>query len=360
MVSVVCLLGAAVGRAQDGADNLPEWNEGATKLPVDTLAPEAGLLPQAGPEGQPADLPPAEMMPDLPPLRGPRDGGEDPELPDVPGLVAPKEAPVPLNGAGQPLVPDPLAPQADTAYWHRSPRQARAMAQQKGRPMLLVFAGFGWSPACQALNNDLFTNEGFKQFAAKKLVLSYLNVPTKSSSTNLGSNGDLKQQQLAAIKAYQKFLHVRSLPTLILFDSEGHEVERFVGYNFNKALRVNSLQKLVQRLEYATDNLIKQRADQDKRRKLLTETQGYRLWTSRVGTTLFAKASGLANLPAPTEKDETATDPAAVLMDERGARRYVPLRSLVLVDAEIVRRRFAPAPAPETPADQPVSTPKSQ
>ncbi len=356
MVPVVFLLGAAVGRAQDGADNLPEWNEEATKLPVDTLAPAAGLLPEAGPEGQPVDLPPAEMMPDLPPLRGPRDGGEDPELPDMPGLVAPKEGPVPLNGAGQPLVPDPLAAQADAAYWHRSPRQARALAQQKGRPMLLVFGGFGWSPACQALNNDLFTNEGFKQFAAKKLVLSYLNVPTKSSSTNLGSNGDLKQQQMAAIKSYQAFLHVRSLPTMILFDSEGHEVERLVGYNFNKALRVKSLQKLVQRLEVATERLITQRAEQDKRRKLLAETQGYRFWTSRVGTTLFAKVGGLAYLPAPTEKDATASDPAAVLMDERGVRRYVPLRSLVLVDAEVVRRKFPMAPAPEPGADQPVTT----
>jgi thioredoxin-related protein len=345
MIPGVWMLGIGSVCAQDGADNLPEWSEPSTKLPLDSLAPDAGLLPDPGPEGQPSDLPPAHMLPDVPPLQGPRDGSEEPELPDLPGLVAPKEAPVPLNGAGQPARPDPLANIVEVAHWHRSPREARKIALEQGRPMLLVFGGFGWSPACQALNNDLFTNAGFKQFAAKKLVLSFLNVPTRSATSNLGNNGDLKQQQIAAIKAYQKFLRVRSLPTMILFDSEGHEVERLVGYNFNKVLRVASLTKLVNRLEMATNRLWKQKEEQEARRKLLTETQDYRIWTSRIGTTLFAKASGLVNLPAPTEVDPAATEPAAQFMDDRGAIRHVPLRSLVMMDAEVVKRRFTPGQA---------------
>ncbi len=348
MIPGVWMLGIGCVRAQDGADNLPEWTEPSTKLPLDSLAPDAGLLPDPGPEGQPADLPPANMLPDVPPLQGPRDGSEEPALPEMPGLVAPKEAPVPLNGAGQPARPDPLANIGETAHWFRSPREARAMALKLGRPMLLVFWSPEWSPACGALNNDLFCNAGFQKFAAQKLVLSFLTVPSRASTSSLGTDEKLKtrrEQQIAAIKAYQKFLRVRSLPTMILFDSEGHEVERLVGYNFNRALRVASLTKLVNRLELATNRLWKQKEEQEARRKLLTETQDYRIWTSRIGTTLFAKASGLVSLPAPTELDPAATEPAAQFMDDRGAIRHVPLRSLVMMDAEVVRRRFTPGQA---------------
>ena len=48
-----------------------------------------------------------------------------------------------------------------------------------------------------------------------------------------GRGHGLVQARVDAINAYRTFLKVRSLPTMILFDSEGHEIERMVGYNFN-------------------------------------------------------------------------------------------------------------------------------
>jgi hypothetical protein len=331
-------------RAQDGSENLPEWSEAATAVPLDALIPAAGLLPAPAPEGQPADLPPANQMPDIAPLHAPSDGAEEPELPDdVPGLVAPKEAPVQLNSAGQPMRPDPLAQLGDAVYWHKSPRQARTMAQEKGRPMLLVFGSFKKSPASDALNNDVFCDRRFTEYAGKNLVLSLLNVQNTASS-NLGSDGSLADQRKLAIKSYMTFLRIRSLPTMVLFDSEGHEVARFVGYNFRKELRVNSREKTMQQIMLAGNKLVADRAAQDRRRKLLTETQDYRYWTSRTGSTLFAKADGLIKIAAPTAEDELGSEPAAVLMDERGVNRYVPLRTLVMVDAEVVKRRFRPKP----------------
>ena len=325
--------------AQNAEPMLPDWDEAATKLPTDTLAPAAGLLPDAGPEGEPVDLPPADSLPELPPLQGPSDGEPAPELPEVPGLVAPKKTTVPLNPAGQPAIPDPLANIQEAAHWHRSPREARSMAQKEGKPMLLVFGGFNWSPACQALNNDLFTNEQFNQYAATNLVLSFINVPTRSSFSSLGSNStDNKAQQMEAIKAYRSFLKIRSLPTIILFDADGHEVDRMVGYNFNKALRLNSLAKAVSRIEISTKNLIAQRAKLEAKRKTLADLQNYRIWTTRTGKTLFAKLLGDMIVEAPTEKDEFATEKVAVLMDEDGKKKYIGLKLLTVSDAEIVRR----------------------
>ena len=101
-------------RGQDAESLLPSWDEEATKIGDDALAPPAGLLPDPGPEGEPSQLPPAEGLPELPPLSTPTDGEEAPELPDIPGLVAPKSVPMPLNKAGQPAVPG--APSARAGY----------------------------------------------------------------------------------------------------------------------------------------------------------------------------------------------------------------------------------------------------
>ena len=331
-------------RGQDAESLLPSWDEEATKIGDDALAPPAGLLPDPGPEGEPSQLPPAEGLPELPPLSTPTDGEEAPELPDIPGLVAPKSVPVPLNKAGQPAVPDPLANLTEAPTWYRSPREARAAALQKGRPMLLVFAGFDWSPACQALNNDLFANPAFKEYAAQNLVMSFLNVPTRSTLVGLGSSNDekkdLKMRRVDAINAYRTFLKVRSLPTMILFDSEGHELERMVGYNFNKTLRPASYAKINDKITRTTTAFQKQKAERERKRKMLVENQEYRVWTSRAGTTLFAKTAGLIVLPAPTETEPEATEWGVVLMDEDGARKSLPLRLLRLADAELVRRKY--------------------
>ena len=356
-------VGVPVVGGQDAGAMLPSWDEDSTQIGEDALAPPAGLLPDPGPEGEPTQLPPAEGLPELPPLTTPTDGEATPELPDIPGLVAPKSGTVPLNKAGQPAVPDPLANLSEAPTWYRSPREARAAALQKGRPMLLVFAGFDWSPACQALNNDLFANPAFKEYAAQNLVTSFLNVPTRSTLAGLGSSNDekkdLKMRRVDAINAYRTFLKVRSLPTMILFDSEGHEVERMVGYNFNKNLRPAAYAKVNEKITRATAAFQKQKAERDRKRKLLTESQDYRVWTSRTGTTLFAKTVELIVLPAATDAQPEATEWGVTLMDEDGARKSLPLRLLCLADAELVRRKFAPKPSapPGTGDGQTVGAP---
>lgn len=269
-------------------------------------------------------LPPADSLPELPPLELP--GGE--AGPGAPATAGP--------GTGN----NP-APVAQPVVWHRSPREARKKAMELGRPMLLVFGGFGWSPACKALNQDLFAHPEFNQFASQNLVLSFLNVPTRASFSKLGSTKtELKQQQLHAIKAYRAFLKVRSLPTIIIFDGEGIEVDRMQGYNFNKDLRPFSLTKAVERIARVTKSINAKRMKQQARRKMLQETQNYQLWSSRAGKTLFAKLYGRTETPIFSEDEASKMEPAAIFMDETGVKRTVPLRLLTLADAEVVRRLF--------------------
>ena len=362
-LSFLLMAGGGVAWGQDAAAILPEWNEEASGIDADALTPPPGLLPDPGPEGEPSQLPPADSLPVLPPLAGPSDGADAPELPDIPGLVAPKHAPGPLNAAGQPALPDPLANLGQQVKWYRSPREGRAAATEQRRPMLLIFGGFDWSPACQALNNDLFANQAFKEYASQHLVVSFLNVPTRSTLASIGTNEDvktdLKMRRLQAVQAYQSFLKVRSLPTLIMFDADGHEIDRMVGYNFSKALRPNSYVKISDRIASVTKTQEQRQADKTRKRKLLVETQGYRDWKSRVGSTLFAKTGGLTAIPAPTEAQPEAVEPGVLLMDENGTLKPVALRLLSLTDAEMIRRKYAAKPAETSDLrdDPPVASP---
>lgn len=336
---------------------LPDWNESSSSLPMlDPLAPVSGLLPDPGPENVPVDLPPADAMPSLPPLQGPSDGEGAPELPEVPGLVLPKTPPPAAPGTGTPAPVDPLKQLQTAVHWHASPREARAEAQKEGRPMMLVIAGFGWSPACKSLDATLLSHPGFQEFAKKNLVLSFLNVPTQAKFSS-GGDSDLEQQKLDTIKAYRAFLKVRSLPTIILFDSEGHEVDRMVGYNFNKGLVVNSFRKASERIETVVKTTVSAREAKERRHKLLEETQKYRTWTSRAGSTYFAKSVSAATYPAPTDDKPDATEPAVLMMDENSKRRIIPLRLLAISDAEIVRRTHFKTPPPDKDADFPTRTP---
>ncbi len=314
---------------------LPEWNEASTPLPADMLAPEAGSLPE--PTAEPVDLPPAEHMPELPPLGAPQDGEAAPELPEIPGLAKPQQAPPrakPLeeNGGNRLEVAE-----AQLLRWFPSPRQARAESIKTGKPMLFVIAGFGWSPACQALNNDVLMSGQFKKIAGENFVLTFLNVPTRGNVSD-----ERKRRQFEAIQKFRSFLHVRSLPTMLLFDGEGHEIDRMVGYNFNRNLRPAAFARAIDRMQRVAEHEAKLRRDKEKRRAMLAETQHYRMWTSDVGSTLFAKAVRLTSVPLPTEENLEATEPAVLLMDEFGKPRTVPLRKLVIEDREIARRESAP------------------
>jgi thiol-disulfide isomerase/thioredoxin len=288
----------------------------------------------------------------LPPIYAPTNGAEMPEIPNIPGLVLPevlvrsqeqiqKDEIEIAKRIANGTVPKSMAAALNPrllSTWIRSPREARQLSITKQRPMLLVIAGFDWSPSCKSLSRYLLAHPAFKNFTqTNQLVLSALNVPSKSPS---GEN-PIKVAEFKAINKYRSFLRVRGLPTIIMFDPEGKELSRTSGFN-GSALNVKAT--LMDKMTLITGVMEKELDRLDKRdinRKTMRENQNYRDWTSTSGTTLFAKISGRALLEAPSDTDSKATVPAAILMDEHGKEHTVAHTTLSQPDVEHIELYWA-------------------
>jgi thioredoxin-related protein len=310
--------------------------------------PELDPLPPADPPIP--DAPVYDQMPDLPPLGLPADGEAMPALPTAPGLVAPPQrtapnVPVEPGTPSQPAEPIPVPPSQDPipeipememakkAYWHPSPIAARRISIEQARPLLIFFAS-KWDGQCPAVDlvDDLFSQSDFSDFAADTMVLTTVFQPVGSPPPSFS------RDRLAAIERFKRYFKVQSFPTIILLDEHGRELERIKGYSrLKKYGRVGKEIKetgtfstahvVMQRLKDA----VKRNQDRQQRERTARESltrQGYRPWTSRAGSTLFAK---LVDYRAER----------IILMDERGRNRRVLPSQLILFDAEWARRKQA-------------------
>jgi thiol-disulfide isomerase/thioredoxin len=336
--------------AQVAEPPLPTNSEESSPFPVDLLVPAldqpAAGLPMVDPT--PVDFPPISELPEefASTVTAPEGNAPMPEIPEIPGLVLPKVkvktqeearreaeelAADPSKAARDPLAT--IAP-SEPFKFYRSPREARQVSIKQKKPMILVFGGFEWSPACRALNNDLLSHPAFHNFAQQHLVVSVLNVPTRTGDS------EQKMKELDAIKRYRTFLKVRSLPTMILFDENGRELKRVSGYKFSTATRENTLIRTMTEITEPVEEIVEKAREKQKRRKLLTELQKYRDWTSATGSTLFAKVRGPSSLPKPTETDPEAREPAVELMDEEGKILTVALRQISVADQAVLAKDY--------------------
>jgi protein disulfide-isomerase len=105
--------------------------------------------------------------------------------------------------------------------WTENFTEAKARAATLKRPLLLDFTGSDWCGYCIKLDNEVFSKPEFKLLGDKTLVLVKVDFPHALPQT-------------AAIKSQNQGLQatygVRGLPTLVLLDSSGKEVTRWVGY----------------------------------------------------------------------------------------------------------------------------------
>jgi hypothetical protein len=301
---------------------------GSGEIPPESIAPDEPDPVQPPPETSAVD-----QLPDVEPLGLPSDGEAMPDLPAVPGLIVPTYRPAnPAGGVpsvrpdGVPdLLPLPEVQLAKKSTWYRSPREARKVSLAERKPLLLFFAQLWDGPTCGTvqLNNDLFSMPEFKEFAASRLVLTMLQYPVGSPGKNYS------EAKLAALDQFKTYFKVKGFPTVILIDETGRELERFKGYR-----RVTDQQSgqvysgahvLLDRLKEAEHRHSERRRYKQERIDNLT-SQGYRIWTSRKGSTMMGKL-----VEAKPER--------IILKDENGRWRQVLPVQLILYDAEWARRK---------------------
>ena len=345
-----------------GEDGPVPTGEAFEMLPITGEAPpesqvDQPIIPEADP---PIESPPVyDQMPDLPPLGLPADGEAMPALPSVPGLIVPRlrTAPnVPADPSNpsapqgtdappalEPLPDDPALELAQKAYWHPSPIAARKASVSQQRPLLIFFAS-KWDGECPAVDlvDDLFSQTDFSEFAGAHLVLTTVFEPVGARPPGF------TDARMAAVKRFKEYFKVRSFPTIIVLDNHGRELERLKGYSrLKKYGRVGNSMKETGRFSTAHLHLQKikdavkrheERLQNERVRRESLTRQGYRLWTSRAGSSLLAKLT------------EVRSD-GIILMDEQGRSRRVHPKQLCLFDFEWARRKHAGTlPPPRPPA----------
>jgi thioredoxin 1 len=111
------------------------------------------------------------------------------------------------DSATQPATPDPRTPVVPDG-WPTNLDSALARSQENGRTLVAYFAGW-WAPPCQSMREEVLGNPK---------VTSALHGFEKVAI-------DIDNQ-----KDLAKEYDIRELPTFVIFDNAGKELDRFTGY----------------------------------------------------------------------------------------------------------------------------------
>jgi len=115
---------------------------------------------------------------------------------------------------------------AAASGWLDDFHRAQDEAKSSHKLLLLNFTGSDWCGWCIRLDQDVFSQSDFKDYASKNLVLLELDFPRPGGSRWQGQAAELKKQNLELARQYE----VQGFPTLIVLDGNGQKLWRFEGY----------------------------------------------------------------------------------------------------------------------------------
>jgi thioredoxin-related protein len=105
--------------------------------------------------------------------------------------------------------------------WYDDYDKAIKAAQKSKKNLYVLFTGSDWCGWCIKLKADVLDKKEFKEFAAKNLILLYIDSP--SPKVEMPKELSEKNQELA-----KKFA-VRGYPTSLILDEQGKEISKIVG-----------------------------------------------------------------------------------------------------------------------------------
>lgn len=121
--------------------------------------------------------------------------------------------------AAAPAFAEPVpAEGAEVGAFTQDVDAAKALAREKGLPLLLDFTGSDWCGWCKLMDRQVFSQDAWKEWAATSIVLATIDFPSDESLVPHGfreRNRKLSDQY--GIEGY---------PTYVLLSPEGEEVGR--------------------------------------------------------------------------------------------------------------------------------------
>mgnify|MGYP001299957172 CR=1 FL=1 len=123
------------------------------------------------------------------------------------------------------------------AKWETKFEKAKEQAEEKGLPILADFTGSDWCGWCIKLDEEVFSQKEFKEYASENLVLFMADYPRakKQSASEKKQNEELAQKY-----------SIQGFPTILLLDAEGEVLAR-TGYQPGGAEKyVEHIKKLIE------------------------------------------------------------------------------------------------------------------
>lgn len=107
--------------------------------------------------------------------------------------------------------------------WFTNFEQAKTVAKQEKKPILMYFTGSDWCGYCRLLKKDFFESEKFKE-AADKVVLVMVDIPRREDIIS-------KKQRKANMKLVKRYNKKKSFPLVVGFNKRGKRVSSIASYS---------------------------------------------------------------------------------------------------------------------------------
>lgn len=103
--------------------------------------------------------------------------------------------------------------------WMTDYPTALKKAAKENKMVLLDFTGSNWCPWCMKLDQELFDQKAFKEYAEKNLILVLVDFP---QGKKLADQSDALKKQNSDLQTNFK---IEGYPTIILLDSQGKQIK---------------------------------------------------------------------------------------------------------------------------------------
>lgn len=110
-----------------------------------------------------------------------------------------------------------------TSQWEPSFENAKKIAKENHKIILLNFSGSDWCAPCILLRKDYLENETFTKMADENLVMVNADFPRKKK--NLGSAELIKRNEALA----EQYNKEGNFPLTLLLDPDGKVLKKWIG-----------------------------------------------------------------------------------------------------------------------------------
>ena len=128
-----------------------------------------------------------------------------------------------------------------TIEWRQQYSDAISLSQTTSKPILILFTGSGWCPACMKLERDVLTRPEFAQAVAQHFVFLKAEFPDYSESAVMAS----------PYKPLMDRYQVKVFPTFVAINSQG---EQLFKVNYRQGGAQAYAQELLQKLRQQQGN----------------------------------------------------------------------------------------------------------